>query len=119
MYGGALNVIYGGPSGLSADGNQSWDRGSPGMPGDPYSFHSFAAALAAGQFGRGPYDDLAIGIPADAPDFGDRAGAVNVLYGRRSRLAAEGAALIRQTDLGAGNLTENGDAFGASLQPTR
>jgi hypothetical protein len=116
MYGGALNVIYGGPSGLSADGNQSWDQGSPDVPGDPDSSHNFAAALAAGQFGRGPYDDLAVGIPGDGPDFGDPAGALNVLYGRRLGLAAEGAQLIRQTDLGAGNLTENGDAFGASLQ---
>lgn len=107
---GAVNVIFGGPGGLSASGNQYWDQNSAGVKDgvEPATLDtqeaflwggdSFGRALAIGDFNGDRRGDLAVGVPDeqidDAPCNPNEGpcshGAVNVLYGSAGGLTATG-----------------------------
>jgi hypothetical protein len=80
----------------------------------------FGSALAAGQLGNGPVDDLAIG--AQQEDVGPEgseaadAGSVQVLYGSTSGLTATGNQRWSQDSSMVPGLAESGDGFGDSLR---
>jgi hypothetical protein len=80
---GAVAVIYGSTSGLSASGNQMWDQNGSEDPevfnigGGSEKGDHFGSALAGGDFNGDGASDLVIGVPGEDGD----AGAVNVLYG--------------------------------------
>ncbi len=78
---GAVNVIYGGPGGLAAPGNQFWHQDSFGIAEQREQGDNFGSALAAGNFNRDGFEDLAIGVPVEDIGGIENAGAVNVLYG--------------------------------------
>jgi hypothetical protein len=86
---GAVNVLYGGLSGLTAAGSQWWTQDRAGVLGVSRTGDRFGDAVATGDFDRDGYADLAIGAPLDQFD-GRRAGAVNVLYGSRRGLTGDG-----------------------------
>ena len=97
---GAVNVLYGGPGGLSATGDQFWRQNSTGVLGASEKDDSFGYALAAGDFNGDGRDDLAVGVPDE--DIGGVAtvGAVNVLYGGAGGLSATGNQLWHQDSPG-------------------
>jgi hypothetical protein len=105
---GAVNVLYGSASGLSGTGSQLFAQvGSAAEPDDRFGF-----ALAAGDFDNDGFADLAASAPFE--DVGASradAGAVSVLYGSASRLAASGGRLFTQV----GGATEAGDRFGFAM----
>ena len=79
---GAVQVIFGGPTGLSASGSRFFSE--TGIGGLSEDGDQFGFALATGDFDGDGFDDLAIGIPFE--DFGAggavaNTGQVNVLYG--------------------------------------
>jgi hypothetical protein len=78
---GAVNVIYGSNSGLTATGNQIWHQDITGIEGGSEAFDHFGSSLAAGDFNGDGKDDLAIGVSRE--DLGNirDAGAVNIIYG--------------------------------------
>ena len=107
---GAVQVLYGSPSGLYA-GAEIWDQDDfaygTAEPGD-----RFGTALAVGHFNADAYADLAVGVPFE--DWGaDDAGAVNVLYGTGSGLSAAGGQTWSQNE--AGGAREAFDEFGFAL----
>jgi hypothetical protein len=77
---GAVHVIPGSASGLTATGSQFWTEDSPGIDGTGEPGDHFGWSLAAGQFGYDAADDLAIGVPFEDIKF-QGVGAVNVIYG--------------------------------------
>ncbi len=87
---GAVNVLYGSRTGLTAAGDQLWSQASPGVKGRARRGDGFGAALASGDFDRDGYADLAIGVRKDRKGEETEAGAVNVLYGARGGLTAAG-----------------------------
>jgi hypothetical protein len=114
---GAVNVLYGSKGGLSVVGNQVWSQSSPATvqgtsePGD-----SFGSALAAGNYGAGARDDLAIGVPSEdvlMPD--DAIGAVNVLYGRNAGLRTTGNQLWHLESPGVVGDSAVADLWGGTL----
>ncbi len=111
---GAVNVIYGSPSGLRAAGNELWTQNSPGIGGVSEAGDLFGYSLAAANFGRGGYADLAVGVPGE-----DQArsndGAVNVIYGSSTGLTQVGDQVWWQNSPGIGGVAEAGDEFGYSL----
>jgi hypothetical protein len=115
---GAVNVIYGSPSGLAATGNQLWHSGTAGVPGDPDLEDFLGSALAAGNLGRETQADLAMGVPFNDLS-GTSSGAVVVLYGSPSGLTADGSQYWTQDSSDAGGAiegeTEDFDYFGDSL----
>jgi FG-GAP repeat protein len=78
---GVVNVLYGSAAGLTSTGNQLWAQSSPGIRDVAEKNDRFGFALAAGDFQRDGYADLAVGTPYEDLPGGKNSGAVNVLYG--------------------------------------
>ena len=112
---GAVHVIYGSPTGLAAAGNQLWTQKSNGVGGRGESGDLFGSSLAAGNFGRSSYADLAIGVPDDSVSGTYGAGSVNLLYGSVSGLSATGSQRWTQNSRGIPGKAEIEDQFARSL----
>ena len=112
---GAVNVIYGGPSGLTASGNQIWHQDSDGIAGAAERGDQLGGALATGDFNKDGFADLAIGV--DDKDIGEiqDAGAVNVIYGGPAGLTAINDQLWHQDSDGIAGAAERGDQLGGAL----
>jgi FG-GAP repeat len=108
---GAVQVLYGSPTGLAATGNQLWSQDSSGIVGVAEPGDRFGFALAAGDFNGDGAADLAIGAPGED----DLAGLVNVLYGSANRLAATGNQFWTQNSPGIAGVAEFGDILGFAL----
>jgi hypothetical protein len=113
---GAVNVIFGSSSGLTASGDQFWTRDSPGVEGTAIEFLHFGRTLGTGDFNGDESTDLAIGTPTDIVGDISDAGSVNVLYGSNSvGLASNNDQLWNQDSSGILDTAQEFDNFGASL----
>ena len=114
---GAVFVLFGGPSGLSAAGSQYLHQDVPGIQGGAEPGDRFGACLASADFDGDGCDDLAIGVPYE--DIGSTkpdAGAVNVLRG------SEGLGLVAANDqiwyldvYGTVGASHTADSYGCAL----
>ena len=91
-----MNVFPGSPAGLTGTGSQALSQNTPGVPGAAKDGDAFGASLAAGNFGSGGADDLAVGVAADTIARIPAAGSVNVFYGSPSGLSPTGSQLWDQ-----------------------
>ena len=114
-----MHVLYGSSSGLTAAGSQMWTEKSPGVRGEAESGDLFGSALAAGNFGRGDYDDLAIGVIYDYLSGRMSAGSVTVMYGSRAGLTASGSQRWTQNSRGIPGTVEDEEYFGQALTAAR
>ncbi|TAH35823.1 MAG: hypothetical protein EYC70_12430 [Planctomycetota bacterium] len=112
---GAVQVLYGGPGGLSAAASQYWTQDSPGIPGHAETPDRFGWALGAGDFNRDGFLDLAIGVRYEGVGSALAAGAVHVLYGGASGLAAAGNQLWHQESPGVPGDAAEYEYFGSAL----
>ena len=110
---GATNVIYGTSNGLNATGDQLWHQGLDDVQDFAETGDRFGFALEAADFDGDGFDDLAIGVPFEGLSGASQAGAVNVLYGSSSGLAAAGNQFWSQ-DVRGGRST-SGDRYGIAL----
>jgi len=112
---GAVNVIYGSSLGLRSTGNDLWTQDSTGIDNAAEENDCFGQALAAGDFNNDGYDDLVIGVPGEALNGKDYAGALHVLPGTISGLTATGEQFLHQNISGMHDSIEEGDSFAWSL----
>jgi hypothetical protein len=123
---GAINVLYGGASGLVGR-DQLLVQGSPGVAGQAEAGDGFGGSLA-NPFGSNPFGDddfdangddvgdLAIGAPGEDLGAVGNAGAANVLYGAvGTGLPGTGGQLLTQDSPGVADQAEPGDAFATDL----
>src|SRR5262249_30240631 len=111
---GAVQILYGSRSGLSANNNQFWYQGKIALlESDAEDW--FGYALAAGDFNGDGYADLAVSAPLEDIDNIVNAGVVNVLFGSHDGLTHVGYQLWHQNSLGILDQAEDYDAFGWTL----
>ena len=104
---GAVSVLYGSAAGLTTTGARLFTQvGSAAEVAD-----EFGRALAAGDFNRDGFADLAAGAPGEAVGGAAGAGAVSVLPGSAGGLTATGGRLFTQV----GSRAEEQDWFGWAL----
>ena len=114
---GAVEVIYGSSSGLSASSprtDQFWTQDSADVNDGKEVNDNFGSSLSPGDFNGDGRDDLAIGVPGE----NDNAGAVNVLYGSPSGLSATSPRSDQfwtQSTTDVNDVSEVEDHFGSSL----
>jgi hypothetical protein len=112
---GAINVLYGSAAGLTTTGDQLLTQDSPGIANLAEAGDEFGTALAAADFGVSGQADLAIGVPGEDLAGVVDAGAVNVVYGSGTGLAAAGNQLLSQATPGIANAPGVFDDFGLTL----
>jgi FG-GAP repeat len=118
---GAVNVLYGSSSGLSATSprdDQFWTQSSPDLNDDPQSDDNFGSSLASGDFNGDGKDDLAIGVQGEDLDSISDVGAVEVIYGSSSGLSANSPRADQfwtQDSADVNDGKEANDNFGSSL----
>src|SRR5207248_1814733 len=92
---GAVEVLYGSPTGLQATGtggpdDQLWSQDSPGVEDKAENGDLFGRSLGAGDYNGDGYGDLVVGSYDEKIASIPEAGAVNVLYGSAAGLQATG-----------------------------
>jgi hypothetical protein len=113
---GAVHVLYGAKSGLTASGSQLWHQDSSGILGSAEEDDEYGSALVAHDFNGDGRADLAVGVPYQRSGAGAAAaGSIQVIYGGSSGLTATGNQLWEQGTFGLGGTNEAGDFFGWSL----
>lgn len=112
---GAVQVLYGSPSGLRAAGNQVWHQDSSGIPDFMESADRFGAALTAGDFNGDGVDDLAIGVPGEDIGGIEDAGVVQIIFGSASGLTSDGDQFWYQNTPVILESAEQYDQFSSSL----
>jgi hypothetical protein len=109
---GAIHLVFGSPSGLTADGDNRVTQNSAGMDDTAEAGDEFGFALATGRFDSDDRDDLAVGVPGEPHDTDADAGAVHVLAGTVSG-PVNARVLDQGTDVP--DMPERNDRFGTSL----
>jgi hypothetical protein len=112
---GAVHVLYGTATGLSATGDQYWNLNSPGVNGEASYDDFFGGVLAAGDFDGDGFDDLAIGALSKGAFGETNVGTVNILYGSPTGLTATGDQHWTQNSDGVNGVAHAGDGFGGAL----
>jgi hypothetical protein len=114
---GAIHVIYGASSGLTAKKAQYITKITPGVQGGPDYGDRFGYSLAAGDLGRGAQADLAVGVPEDGAAYHD-SGSVAVFYGSSAGLAIKGNQRWAQGRSGIQGKSKVRDRFGLTVSVT-
>jgi hypothetical protein len=118
---GAVNVIYGSSTGLSATAviaDQMWTQNSTDIEGVAETKEYFSNSLSSGDYNGDGRDDLAIGTPAEDVGTVINAGAVNVIYGSSGGLSATAVIadqLLTQDSPGIDGAAEADDRIGVPL----
>jgi hypothetical protein len=116
---GAVQVLPGGPAGLSSVGDGLFHQDTPGIDDASEAGDSFGFTLATGDFDEDGDDDLAVGVPNEdlegVPAYADL-GALHVLFGTPLGLDLAGARFYRPGEgVFAGLSREDDLAFAAAL----
>jgi hypothetical protein len=111
---GAVNVLYGSSSGITASGSDYWHQDYGGIGSLCEDSDRFGFALTAGDFNGDGRDDLAVGLPYEDWDLHD-AGIVQVLYGSDTGITDEADQLWHQDVQYVEGAEEADDRFGYAV----
>jgi hypothetical protein len=108
---GAVYVLRGSGTGLTAQGSRRIDEDTAGVPDRVEPNDLFGTSLAAGNFGKTAYLDLAVGAPYE----GGGRGAVFVMFGSAAGLSGTGAQELSERTAGMAGADTRNATFGLSL----
>jgi hypothetical protein len=109
---GAVSVLLGTPSGLTATGDQRWHQDSTDINNKAETDDNFGLGVGSGDFDGNGYDDLAVGVPLENLEKGDNGGGVNVIYGSATGLTSVADNFWHQDVADINNEVESDDWFG-------
>jgi subtilisin family serine protease len=112
---GAINVIYGSSALLTSTNNQLWTQDTTSIFDSAEANDFLGHALESGDFDADGFDDLAFSTLGEDLNGAGDAGAVHVIYGSSSRLAAPGNQFWHQDQVNILDADESGDRLGHSL----
>ncbi|WP_344294843.1 FG-GAP repeat protein [Actinopolymorpha rutila] len=122
---GAIAILFGSATGLTAAGNQYWSQNTPGMTGTAEAGDQFGFAVAVGLIVGGgagfppKAEDVVVGVPGDRAGGVPSAGAVQIFLnthtGPPSATGDDAEVLVSQATAEVPGAAETGDKFGASL----
>lgn len=112
---GALHILYGSASGLSAAKSALFDQDSPNVPGAAEAGDEFGGSLSAGDFNGDQYLDLAIGAHLEDNGATENTGYLTFMLGGANGISSTGAGAFFQGDLC--DTTEKDDWFGVLTTP--
>jgi hypothetical protein len=98
--GGVARAWSGMASGIDLVNFKDWSQDSPGVGDAVEMGDGFGAALASGDFGKGPQDDLAVGVPDEGRSGLFEVGLAHAIYGSASGLTGTGSQKLKEkTDI--------------------
>jgi FG-GAP repeat len=109
---GAVTMLRGTPSGLTATGSRTIRRHSPGMPRLFEGWEAFGESLAAGDVDGDGDDDLLVSSSAEAVSGFGTAGRVFVIQGRGGGITTEGVQPFSADSPGVPGSAHGGGGFG-------
>lgn len=112
---GAVTVLKGSASGITATGSKQWHQDTSGVPGSGETGDLWGTVLATGDFDNNGRDDLAIGAPTEDVGSIDSAGAVTLLKGSSSGLTTTGSRTWHSDTSGVPGAAEAQDRVGSAL----
>lgn len=112
---GMAAVLFGSAGGITSAGNQTWSQDSDGVPDAAEATDAFGSALAIADLGRGPEEDLAVGVPSETLGSLTNAGAVDVIYGSPDGPVGAGSQVWTQNVQGVKGVATANEGFGTSL----
>jgi hypothetical protein len=115
---GAVWILFGSPTGLTAAGSRLFGQGGISDTESSEAGDRFGAALAAGRINSGNRADLVIGVPGEdgIPGLENDSGKIHVLYNDGSAvLAREEDWTQSDVNCNENDENENGDGFGFAL----
>ncbi|MQY35700.1 hypothetical protein SRB17_36880 [Streptomyces sp. RB17] len=114
--GGEIQVLYGGPRGITADQHpQVFHQDTPGVPGTAENGDAFGQSLSVADVDGDGYADVLVGSPWEAVGTHKLAGTAVLLRGSASGLTATKAVGYTQDTADVPGAVETGDQFGAAV----
>jgi hypothetical protein len=112
---GLLTVLHGTSDGLTARNSEIFFQDQNLVPNTSEENDFFAASLESANLGRGPEDDLAIGVPLENLADTSDVGMVDVMYGSPGGLAPHTTQNWHQNVNGVNDSAGEDDLFGIAL----
>ncbi|HYN36143.1 MAG TPA: hypothetical protein VEV82_04120, partial [Actinomycetota bacterium] len=112
---GIVHVLLGSSNGLVGNDFAPIKQGFDLTPGSSDAFDFFGGTLAAGNFGAGPADDLAVGARGEVLDGDDFAGAVTVFNNSPAGIGTKGVKVWHQDKKGLKDSAEESEYLGTAL----
>ncbi|MGA4860477.1 FG-GAP repeat protein [Streptomyces koyangensis] len=114
--GGEIQVLYGGPDGITADQRPTViHQDSPGVPGAAERGDLFGASLSLGDADGDGIADVLVGVPGEAIGKLEWAGAAVLLRGTEGGLSGAGSVAYNRSTAGIPGAAEKDDAFGSTV----
>ena len=112
---GAVTLLYGSPSGITTNNALRLHQNVPLVPDRNEAYDHWGAVLAAGDFNKDGFSDLAIGAPGESSGKREQTGSVTIMFGSQQGLTPDKSSRLHQGSFNIDGRNEAGDRWGSVL----